>query len=359
MQFRLNILSGSRAGQSLVVPGPMLRFGRDPSCEVSFDPVRDDKVSGNHAQLLLTDRGELLLTDMGSSNGTFVNGQRIQRPTPISSGTIIVLGGDDGGVQVSISLSNPNDPNANKLTMLPGQAPLVEEPPKSKGKLVALLGCLALLVIGGIVGLVLLLTRKDGDEKTAETAETAQKSDAKTESAKTGAAKAEAAKTGAAKTEAKKTEAPKEKTYENPWQRYGVGTRFVLLTKSVTEVAGNKYESESKLSYELLELASDKAVVQMTMEAKGLPAPTVTKQEIPFQGPAGEQPEQKVEQKDETIEVPAGKFDCKWTKLETEAGGVKTVSESWTREDLPVPVKSKSTSATSTSSMELVEMEKK
>ena len=37
MYFRIKFLQGSKAGQELTVPGPMIRFGRDPSCEVAFD----------------------------------------------------------------------------------------------------------------------------------------------------------------------------------------------------------------------------------------------------------------------------------------------------------------------------------
>ncbi|HEX4614090.1 MAG TPA: FHA domain-containing protein, partial [Urbifossiella sp.] len=52
-----------------------LRVGRLPDLEVVFD---DDTVSRVHAELVPADDG-WLLRDLGSSNGTFVNGGRIGR----------------------------------------------------------------------------------------------------------------------------------------------------------------------------------------------------------------------------------------------------------------------------------------
>jgi pSer/pThr/pTyr-binding forkhead associated (FHA) protein len=348
MQFRVMIMSGSRAGQELVLPGPMLRFGRDPSCEVAFDPHIDTDVSTNHAQLLLTDQGQLLLTDLGSSNGTFVNGQKVERPTPVVSGSMILFGGEKG-VQVAISLVNPNDPNAHKATVLAGTPTLAEQPKKSRGKLLGMLGCLALLVIGGIVSLVLYLTGDDGAE--GETA-------AKTEIAKTESAKTESAKTEvAAKTESAKTEEPEgEEKIENPWKDFGVGSRFVFKLKS----KGTGYETESTMTYTLLELNDEKAVVEMKTEMKAMPKPTINKLDFPFKGKEGEE-KKPLEEKDETLEVPAGKYDCTYRKFENEAAGQKSTTESWTSDDLPlvIAVKSVTTSKAAVTTMTLMEVEKK
>ena len=45
-------------------------------------------VSGYHAELLLLDNGEILLTDKGSKNGTYINDQRLQpnKDIPIKRG---------------------------------------------------------------------------------------------------------------------------------------------------------------------------------------------------------------------------------------------------------------------------------
>ncbi len=76
-------------------PPPALTFhgremivGRDPDCDHVVDlPI----VSGRHARL--TPSGSLILIeDLGSSNGTYVNGQRIERPVAVAPGDQIRLG---------------------------------------------------------------------------------------------------------------------------------------------------------------------------------------------------------------------------------------------------------------------------
>ena len=48
-------------------------------------------VSGYHAELLLLDNGEILLTDKGSKNGTYLNDQRLQpnKDIPIKRGDVV------------------------------------------------------------------------------------------------------------------------------------------------------------------------------------------------------------------------------------------------------------------------------
>ncbi len=53
--------------------------------------IPDQWLSRMHAEILL-DRGGLLIADLGSKNGTLVNGLRIQGPTPLRQGDQIKLG---------------------------------------------------------------------------------------------------------------------------------------------------------------------------------------------------------------------------------------------------------------------------
>jgi ABC-type multidrug transport system ATPase subunit len=48
--------------------------------------------SRRHTEIRKTPDGRLLVSDLGSSNGTFVNGNRISKPTPLSSGSRIMVG---------------------------------------------------------------------------------------------------------------------------------------------------------------------------------------------------------------------------------------------------------------------------
>ena len=63
-------------------------LGRAPSCDFQLDyPM----VSLRHAELRVS-RGKASITDLGSSNGTFVNGIRVARPTPLEPGDMVALG---------------------------------------------------------------------------------------------------------------------------------------------------------------------------------------------------------------------------------------------------------------------------
>jgi len=57
-------------------------------CDISFD---DRRISKQHC-VLEVQNGKLLLTDLGSQNGTYVNGIRIQRSYPVHQGDVIRLG---------------------------------------------------------------------------------------------------------------------------------------------------------------------------------------------------------------------------------------------------------------------------
>jgi pSer/pThr/pTyr-binding forkhead associated (FHA) protein len=74
-------VAGSRRGQRQeFAAGSRVRFGRHPECEVSFDAHRDIDASSRHAELRSVAAGWLLV-DLGSSNGTYVEGQRITETT--------------------------------------------------------------------------------------------------------------------------------------------------------------------------------------------------------------------------------------------------------------------------------------
>jgi hypothetical protein len=65
---------GGRAGESFVPTGERTLIGRSPDCDIFLDDVT---VSRRHAELLR--EGErLVIRDLGSLNGTFVNRRRIE-----------------------------------------------------------------------------------------------------------------------------------------------------------------------------------------------------------------------------------------------------------------------------------------
>ena len=63
-------------------------MGREPGVAVRLD---SPKVSRHHARLTVTGR-EVSIEDLGSKNGTFVRGVRIEEPTRLSPGNDIQIG---------------------------------------------------------------------------------------------------------------------------------------------------------------------------------------------------------------------------------------------------------------------------
>jgi len=68
--------------------GPINSIGRNVNSTIFID---DDFVSGTHA--MLTFRGRSwFIEDQGSTNGTYVNGHRIDRPVAMSFGDELTIG---------------------------------------------------------------------------------------------------------------------------------------------------------------------------------------------------------------------------------------------------------------------------
>ena len=79
MKVEIRFLRGGRAGQQLVLEDCWpIRLGRGHDNHVVFDVDQDVMVSAYHAEIRSEADG-LHLVDLGSINGTFMGGQRIQR----------------------------------------------------------------------------------------------------------------------------------------------------------------------------------------------------------------------------------------------------------------------------------------
>lgn len=73
----LKIVSGPRAGSTVAVPeGGVLRFGRSDQADCALP--EDSFLSGLHFAVECR-QGRAVVSDLGSMNGTFINGVRIQR----------------------------------------------------------------------------------------------------------------------------------------------------------------------------------------------------------------------------------------------------------------------------------------
>lgn len=82
-------LVGNLPGQVSITKTPLTRFpfriGRDPGSDL---PLASSNVSKRHAEILHTEAA-VFIRDLGSTNGTFINGRRIEEPTPVDERDLI------------------------------------------------------------------------------------------------------------------------------------------------------------------------------------------------------------------------------------------------------------------------------
>jgi hypothetical protein len=86
--YRLTMRQGPVPGKNFELAKDVMTIGRDVSNDIV---INDAEVSRNHARLT-AQSGGYLLEDLASTNGTFVNGQRLIGPKLVSAGDVIGLG---------------------------------------------------------------------------------------------------------------------------------------------------------------------------------------------------------------------------------------------------------------------------
>jgi pSer/pThr/pTyr-binding forkhead associated (FHA) protein len=85
---RFLVRSGLLKGQRLLVKVPIVNIGRADYCDLV---IPDDSVSSQHAKLTRRE-GVWVLTDLDSTNGTLVDGERIHGEVPIAPGAFVRFG---------------------------------------------------------------------------------------------------------------------------------------------------------------------------------------------------------------------------------------------------------------------------
>lgn len=108
MKLLLTIESGSLAGQMFDLTSGFITIGRSDNCSIRFDPLSEKIASKQHAFIEAKPDG-FYLTDNSSTNGTFVNGERIQT-TKLNSGDQIQFGRNGNTAKVSIETETVYEP---------------------------------------------------------------------------------------------------------------------------------------------------------------------------------------------------------------------------------------------------------
>ena len=101
MKAQFKFLSGARAGQIETFRKGYIGLGRHPLSDVRFDAERDLDVSSRHAAIVRKTEG-FVIQDLGSRNGTFVNGQRVAADTLLRDGDVIGFGANGPALEFAV-----------------------------------------------------------------------------------------------------------------------------------------------------------------------------------------------------------------------------------------------------------------
>lgn len=83
-----------------LLPGTLKTMGRAPRADFVVDAALVSRV---HCRFIVDDKNQLELEDLGSTNGTFVNGQKVMKATLKAGDTLTI-----GRVQFAVSVDANN-----------------------------------------------------------------------------------------------------------------------------------------------------------------------------------------------------------------------------------------------------------
>lgn len=129
--FRLVMRSGPSVGKVYPLDKNEVFLGRDLNNDIV---INDPEISRRHSRLFLQGNS-YVLEDMGSTNGTFVNGQRLMGPHVLRPGDVVTFGerlslvfeSSDFDQDATMVSGVPRSPYG--ATQVPDQQPLAYDPP--------------------------------------------------------------------------------------------------------------------------------------------------------------------------------------------------------------------------------------
>jgi hypothetical protein len=150
--INLTIRTGSQAGMEFPVDRPSVRIGRGSGNDI----VLQDSQSSRHHAEISRQGDQFFIRDLGSTNGTFVNGQRITAPHPLNPGDQVRIGETTFACQVAGAAAAPavGEDWESQLWTEPEAAPAAG---RQKTLIWVLAGVVGVLVVAAIVTAVLLL----------------------------------------------------------------------------------------------------------------------------------------------------------------------------------------------------------
>lgn len=187
MKPQIKVLSGADAGQVFVFSKPYIAVGRHPASDLRFHPDKELDVSTRHAAILK--QGEKwLVRDLGSRNGTLVNGHKVSGDVWLDDTDQIRFGAD--GPSVEFRLVSDATPDTGPVRPQPALASAAalgataggaRDRPANTGQRIRVevrrqtrhlraLTVGLLVVLFGVVGAFALINQRQERDRQAETA---------------------------------------------------------------------------------------------------------------------------------------------------------------------------------------------
>jgi predicted component of type VI protein secretion system len=124
--FRLVLRAGPTTGKAFPLEKEEMFIGREANNDVV---INDPEVSRRHARLFVQG-GNMILEDLGSTNGTSVNGQRLTGPYVLRAGEIITLGEKITLLFESAAVDDNATMAASRISSQPKYPPQAPQPPQ-------------------------------------------------------------------------------------------------------------------------------------------------------------------------------------------------------------------------------------
>jgi len=158
--FRFIMRTGPNPGTVFNLANDVIFIGRDVGNDIV---IGDAEISRQHARISKTPGG-YVIEDLGSTNGTYIAGQRLTTPHLLAPGDLVAFGEsvtltfDSTDPGAAATVARPAEPiPAPTPAPVAAAAPVVEAPEaqpekKRRGWVVVGIGCLAIIVICVAVG---------------------------------------------------------------------------------------------------------------------------------------------------------------------------------------------------------------
>ena len=100
LMVRLRVIPRAQEAFEWESQATQFRVGRSPDCELRFEGAAAEFVSWEHALFAQNGDGSVQIQDLGSSNGTWVDGARIESAVALRTGATIQLGRSGNKLEV-------------------------------------------------------------------------------------------------------------------------------------------------------------------------------------------------------------------------------------------------------------------